>query len=57
MAIKLSGAALTKLDKSSTVYADLAAIAPRLAAKDHTLWGTEAEAEARIRLNWIDLPT
>jgi len=57
MAIKLSGSALAKLDKGSAVYTDLAAIAPRLAAKDHTLWGAEAEAEARIRLNWIDLPS
>ena len=29
----------------------------RLASKDHTLWGPEAEAEAAVRLNWIDLPT
>jgi hypothetical protein len=26
----------------------------RLAAKDPTLWGPEAEAEAKIRLGWID---
>jgi glucose-6-phosphate isomerase len=57
MAIKLSGPALAKLHSSSAVYQDLLAIAPRLAAKDHTLWGVQAEAEAAIRLNWIDLPT
>jgi glucose-6-phosphate isomerase len=28
----------------------------RLAAKDPTLWGNDAEAEARIRLGWLDLP-
>jgi len=28
----------------------------RLVAKDPTLWGPEAEAEARIRLGWVDLP-
>lgn len=31
-------------------------ITSRLAAKDFTLWGAAAEAEAAIRLNWIDLP-
>jgi glucose-6-phosphate isomerase len=29
----------------------------RLAAKDHTLWGPDAEAEAAKRLGWLDLPT
>jgi glucose-6-phosphate isomerase len=28
----------------------------RLAAKDTTLWGPEAEAEAAVRLGWLDLP-
>ncbi|HEU0131491.1 MAG TPA: glucose-6-phosphate isomerase [Mycobacteriales bacterium] len=28
----------------------------RLLAKDHTLWGPDAEAEAAIRLGWVDLP-
>src|SRR5262249_53145282 len=28
----------------------------RLADKDPTLWGHEAEPEARIRLGWLDLP-
>ena len=31
-------------------------IAPRLSAKDSSLWGPEAQAEASIRLGWIDLP-
>jgi len=29
----------------------------RLAKKDHTLWGPDAEAEAQVRLGWLDLPT
>ncbi|HEX8004014.1 MAG TPA: glucose-6-phosphate isomerase [Mycobacteriales bacterium] len=29
----------------------------RLAKKDHTLWGPDAEAEAAVRLGWLDLPT
>ena len=29
-------------------------IASRLFAKDHTLWGRQAEAESSIRLGWID---
>jgi glucose-6-phosphate isomerase len=29
--------------------------ASRLAAKDHTLWGTAAEEEAAKRLGWVDL--
>ena len=28
----------------------------RLAAQDHTLWGADAEAEAAVRLGWLDLP-
>ena len=34
----------------------LNAITASLAAKDSALWGKEAETEAAIRLNWIDLP-
>jgi len=30
-------------------------VASRLAAKDPALWGPEAEAEARVRLAWVDL--
>jgi glucose-6-phosphate isomerase len=30
-------------------------VASRLAAQDHTLWGPEAESEARIRLGWTRL--
>jgi glucose-6-phosphate isomerase len=31
-------------------------LAARLAAKDATLWGPQAEPEAAIRLGWLDLP-
>ena len=30
-------------------------VASRIAAKDSTLWGPEAESEASIRLNWVEL--
>jgi len=56
VSISLSGSAASKVDRSSAVYQDLIAIAPRLAQKDHTLWGQAAEAEASVRLNWVDLP-
>ena len=36
----------------AAVVAD--AVPRRLAAKDPTLWGPEAEAEAKIRLGWVD---
>jgi glucose-6-phosphate isomerase len=31
-------------------------LARRLAAKDATLWGPDAEPEASVRLGWLDLP-
>lgn len=31
-------------------------ITPRLAQKDHTIWGDAAAAEAKNRLDWVDLP-
>ena len=36
--------------------ASLNEITARLATQDSTLWGPEAQAEASIRLNWINLP-
>ena len=33
----------------------LAKTHPRIAAKDATTWGVTAQAEAAIRLNWVDL--
>ena len=43
-------------DQSSNHWESLNQIAPRLAAKDHTIWGELAENEAAQRLDWIDLP-
>ena len=54
--IKLSGALADQIDRSSELYRKLSTANGRLAAKDHTLWGKEAEVEAAIRLNWVDLP-
>ncbi|MBA2560482.1 MAG: glucose-6-phosphate isomerase, partial [Propionibacteriales bacterium] len=31
-------------------------VASKLAAKDPTLWGPDAESEASVRLAWVDLP-
>jgi glucose-6-phosphate isomerase len=31
-------------------------VTARLLAKDNTIWGTDAESEAAIRLGWLDLP-
>ena len=31
-------------------------VASRIFAKDHTLWGPDAEAEAAIRLGWVEAP-
>ena len=54
--IEISGRKLSKFDSSSSVTTDLNSIAGALASKDSTLWGVDAQAEARNRLNWIDLP-
>jgi len=39
---------------TDTLVAD--GVPARLAAKDPTLWGPDAEAEAAVRLGWLDLP-
>lgn len=54
--IKLSGPLSSKVDRSSDLYKKLSAANARLAKKDSTLWGPAAQAEASIRLNWVDLP-
>ena len=54
--ISLKGNALTKIDRTSLHYEALQAFHERLKTKDSTIWGPEAQAEAAIRLNWIDLP-
>ena len=54
--IKVSGSALVKIDRTCPEYKALLDAHSRLAKKDKTLWGKQAEAEAAIRLNWVDLP-
>lgn len=55
--MKISGPLTSKYDSQSFVAKDLNSIAKKLASKDSTLWGADAQAEAKVRLNWIDLPT
>ncbi len=50
-AVDQTGAASTRTAVTT------AGIPGQLAAKDPTLWGPEAEAEARIRLGWVDTHT
>jgi len=54
--ISIKGNALNKIDRSSSQYKSLQAFHERLKAKDSAIWGAEAQAEASIRMNWIDLP-
>ena len=54
--ISIKGNAVTKIDRGSKEYKSLQAFHERLKSKDSTIWGPEAQAEASIRLNWIDLP-
>ncbi len=53
--IKVTGTALALA--SSETKNSLNEILARLSSKDYTLWGEEAQVEAKTRLNWIDLPT
>lgn len=64
MSNSLSGHEGTELETFTPREADLDAvvqrlvnekIASRLFARDHTLWGRDAEAEAEQRLGWVDL--
>jgi glucose-6-phosphate isomerase len=57
VSIKVSGASLARVDRTSSRYAYLREVHQKIAAKDATTWGSEAAAEAAIRLNWVDLPT
>ena len=54
--MKISGASLSQVDRSSDLYSRLASVHQRIAAKDATTWGPDAAPEAAIRLNWVDLP-
>ncbi len=54
--ISIKGSSLNKIDRSSSEYKALQAFHERLMGKDSTIWGADAQAEASIRMNWIDLP-
>jgi glucose-6-phosphate isomerase len=54
--ISLKGNSLSMIDRTSAKYKALQAFHERLKTKDSTIWGSQAQAEASIRLNWIDLP-
>ena len=54
--ISIKGNAVSKIDRGSKEYKSLQAFHERLKSKDSTIWGPAAQAEASIRLNWIDLP-
>jgi len=53
--MKLSGRALTKVDRASDLYKSLAKAHLQIAQKDPQTWGSKAAAEAAVRLNWVDL--
>ena len=53
--ITVSGPSLERA--TAATKTSLNQILPRLAEKDPTLWGPQAQSEAAVRLNWIDLPT
>ena len=54
--IKISGNAIKHIDRSDARYKTLVDVHSRLAKKDSSIWGAAAQAEASVRLNWIDLP-
>ena len=54
--IRVSGSAVGRIDRSCPEYKALLDAHSKLAKKDTTLWGKQAQAEAAIRLNWVDLP-
>ncbi len=53
--ISIHGSYISKIDQLDPRFTALVEASARLAKKDYSLWGSQAEAEARIRLNWVDL--
>ncbi|HEX2247061.1 MAG TPA: glucose-6-phosphate isomerase [Arthrobacter sp.] len=53
LSFQASGAALAAVDQHVPRLAE-DKVASRIAAKDHTLWGADAEPEASIRLGWVE---
>lgn len=56
MTIQVSGASLSRVDRTSARYAYLRDVHQKIAAKNPNTWGPAAATEAAIRLNWVDLP-
>ncbi len=54
--ISITGKSLTKIDRNDPRYLAILAAHLRLVTKDSTIWGQDAQPEAALRLNWIDLP-
>jgi glucose-6-phosphate isomerase len=54
--IRVSGQSLGKVDRSSPLYALLERTHARIAEMDASTWGIQAQTEASIRLNWVNLP-
>ena len=46
-----------EVNKESQLYKRLHEAHRRLINKENTIWGSEAAAEASIRMDWLDLPT
>ena len=56
LSVRTSAERLADALRELTTKAAEQDVARRLARKDATLWGPEAESEASIRLGWLDLP-
>ena len=54
--VTVTGAGLLAALQAATESLTEAKVASRIATKDATVWGSEAEREASIRLGWLDLP-
>ncbi len=54
LSVQASGAGLNAIDAHVQTLID-DSVASRIMAKDATLWGPDAEAEASKRLDWVDL--
>ncbi|MDP1721168.1 MAG: glucose-6-phosphate isomerase [Candidatus Nanopelagicaceae bacterium] len=55
--ISIRGPLTSKIDSLDPRFTEIVAASARLAKKDPTLWGKDAETEAKVRLNWVDLPS
>jgi glucose-6-phosphate isomerase len=56
LSVSAAGGGLADTLRELAARAATEEVARRLAAKDPTLWGPDAEPEAAIRLGWLDLP-